>query len=141
MKQLLSAVFARDFNNRISVQSIRFILVGSVTFTFDFFILVLFIELFEINYFISAIAGFISGSVLNYILSINWVFKSEKFRNRYYEFSYFILFTVLGLLLNQLIMYCSVELLVIFYPIAKIISLIIVTIFNYTTKKYLVFRF
>ena len=47
----------------------------------------------------------------------------------------FIIFSVIGLLLNDLIMWVSTDILSIYYLLAKIIATLIVMVFNFITRK------
>ena len=51
------------------------------------------------------------------------------------QFIIFIIFSVIGLLLNDLIMWISTDILSIYYLLAKIIATLIVMVFNFITRK------
>ena len=120
-------------------QVLRFLVVGLITFALDYSTLVFLTEVVGLFYLLSAAIGFVFGSTINYVLSIKYVFTAGKFKKRYQEFLIFILFTALGLLLNQIAIFIGTGLIKLDYRISKIISLIIVTTFNYLTKKFIVF--
>lgn len=130
-----SSVKYTGLNNQI----MKFLLVGGSTFILDYIIMISLIELFNTNYLLSTAIGFIVGSILNYYLSIKFVFVSGKFKKYETEFSVFMIFTILGLGLNHLIMYSGCDLLTWDYKIVKILSLLLVTAFNFITKKIFVF--
>jgi putative flippase GtrA len=138
------ALFSRLFNmglpKSFTTQSIRFIIVGGATACIDFFVLVFLVERIRINYLHAAAIGFIVGSTLNYIFSIIWVFYRGRYTNSIIEYGVFFLLTCLGLALNQLLMYTGVQYGHIQYTFVKAITLIIVTVFNFTTKKFIVFK-
>ena len=121
-------------------QIVRFGIVGGVTAAIDYLTLFILVEYFSVNYLFATAIGFFIGSTLNYILSIFFVFESGRFKTKFAEFSMFIIFTVLGLALNHSIMWFGVDVLVANYLLIKIVSLIIVTLFNFLTKKFLVFK-
>lgn len=121
-------------------QIIRFAIVGGFTAAIDYIILYLLVEYYDINYLLSTAIGFFVGSSINYILSIIYVFEGGRFRAKGIEFTVFIIFTALGLLLNHLIMWLGVDKIQSSYLLIKIVSLILVTLFNFLTKKYLVFK-
>ena len=98
------------------------------------------VELLDINYLISTAAGFLAGSIINYYLSVKYVFIAGRYKKVETELLIFMAFTLLGLVLNHFVMYSGCEWMNIDYKIVKIISLIIVTIFNYLTKKIFVFK-
>jgi putative flippase GtrA len=135
----LTKIISKNISEDNFIQIFRFILIGGFTAMLDFITLFALTDFFNINYLLSAGVGFILGSSINYWLSIKWVFTRGKFNNYASEFSVFILFTFLGLLLNQLIMYICTGLLLWLYLYSKMVAIIIVTIFNYLTKKYIVF--
>lgn len=136
----LAPFFRKGIPEKNIIQFTRFVFAGSITASIDCLILFLGVEIFHINYLIAAAIGFILGSSLNYILSVKWVFISGKFKNKVIEFNIFILFTFFGLGLNHLIMYLGVENLKVDYKGVKIIALVLVTLFNFLTKKYFVFK-
>ncbi|VAW20111.1 hypothetical protein MNBD_BACTEROID01-281 [hydrothermal vent metagenome] len=121
-------------------QFIRFTIIGGATASIDYGIMYCLIEVFSINYLIATGIGFIVGSVLNYLLSILWVFERGRYKNQTIEFSLFLLFTLIGFVLNHLVMWVGVDFLYISYMIVKIFSLVVITLFNYLSKKYLVFK-
>ena len=123
----------------LSNQIIRFCIVGGITFGLDMVVLVILTDYFEVYYLISAAAGFIVGSILNYVLSIIFVFHSGRYSRRTNEFIVFIILTLLGVLLNHGVMYLGHEIILINYKVVKVVSLVIVTIFNFLIKKYIVF--
>lgn len=123
-----------------SNQIIRFAIVGGFTAAIDYASLFLLVEIYSINYLLATAIGFFVGSSLNYILSLLFVFEGGRFKSRIMEFIIFIVFTALGLLLNHLTMWFGVEITRMNYLLVKIISLILVTLFNFLTKKYLVFK-
>ncbi|NOY96962.1 MAG: GtrA family protein [Chlorobi bacterium] len=121
-------------------QIIRFTIIGGITASIDYGIMFCLIEFFSINYLIATGIGFIAGSVLNYLLSILWVFERGRYKNQTIEFTLFLLFTLIGFVLNHLVMWVGVDFLYISYMIVKIFSLVVITLFNYLSKKYLVFK-
>jgi len=116
-----------------------FIIVGLITVFFDYLILYLLTELAKISYLVSSGVGFILASILNYWLSVKFVFERGRFNN-VMEFSVFLFFTLMGLSLNQALMFTLVDILIMHYIIAKAISLIVVTTFNFLSKKFIVFK-
>ncbi|MDH7479303.1 MAG: GtrA family protein [Syntrophomonadaceae bacterium] len=90
-------------------------------------------EALKVNYLLSASIGFSCGLVVNYTLSIRTVFD----KSRYSWPGEFVLYTVigiLGLLLNDLIIFVSVELGA-WYMTAKLVSTAIVFFFNFFCRR------
>ena len=125
--------------DNLSNQIVRFLIVGGITFGLDMAVLVILIDYFEVYYLFSAAAGFIIGSALNYVLSIMFVFHSGRFNRRTNEFIVFIILTLVGVLLNHGVMYLGHGIILINYKVVKVVSLVIVTIFNFLIKKFIVF--
>ncbi len=125
--------------NSLDKQIFMFLMVGGFTFVLDYLLMLFLIEFFQVNYLVSTGLGFIFGSIINYYLSLMYVFESGKYKKKKTEFIIFMVFTIIGLGLNHLIMYSGSSLLMIDYKLVKIISLIIVTAFNFLTKKIFVF--
>jgi putative flippase GtrA len=120
-------------------QGIRFIIVGVFTAGIDLALLVFLVEYVQMNYLIAAAIGFLTGSTSNYLLSILWVFYRGRYRNVFFEYITFTLLTCVGLGINQVTLYLGVLYIHIYYIYIKLFSLILVTLFNFMTKKFIVF--
>ena len=59
----------------------------------------------------------------------------EKEKDAKKQFVIFIIFSVIGLLINDLIMLVSVDFLHVYYLLAKIIATAVVMVFNFVTRK------
>ena len=114
---------------------IRFSIVGFIATIIDFVLLFIFKELLNINVIIANTLSFIISVIYNYIASIKYVFDVDKKKNRKIQFILFIIFSVLGLILNNLILYLLTSRLNIYYLLSKIIATIFVMVFNFITRK------
>lgn len=72
--------------NSILIQLLRYTVVGGLAFIVDFSTLYFFTEFFGFHYLISAAIAFIFGLIVNYYLSIKWVFSTRKMNNVLTEF-------------------------------------------------------
>ena len=70
----------------------------------------------------------------NYVLSLTFVFDTKK-GNKIKEFIIFVVLSVIGLGINQLLMWFSVDILGIFYMISKIGATAVVMVYNFITRK------
>ena len=120
--------------NKLVKQIIKFGIVGASAFLIDYSILYILTDFFGIYYLYSSIISFIVSVIFNYILSIKWVFDVSK-KQTIKEFSTFILLSIIGLIINQVIMYIMVEKANIWYMFSKIVSTIIVMVYNFITRK------
>lgn len=115
-------------------QIIKFGLVGFFCFFIDYGIMVFLTEIVNINYLISSGMSFTVSVIVNYILSLTFVFDTKK-GNKIKEFVIFIILSVIGLGLNQVLMWFCVDVLGIFYMISKIGATAIVMVYNFITRK------
>lgn len=92
-------------------------------------------ELCGINYLISSGISFVVSVIYNYILSVRWVFEVDENGDKRKEFVIFIVLSLIGLGLNQLLMWVFVSMIHIFYMVAKIIVTAIVMLYNFITRK------
>ena len=116
-------------------QILKFGVVGGIAFVIDYSILVFLTEVFSINYLISSAIAFTCSVVFNYILSIKWVFFANHDHKKSTELIVFVVLSVIGLGINELIMYVTVDLLIINYMLAKIGATAIVMVYNFITRK------
>ena len=121
-------------NNNLIKQILKFGVVGGLAFLIDYGIYTLLISAFDVYYIIASVISFTLSVIFNYILSIKWVFDVKK-KQGPKEFIIFVILSVIGLILNSLILYLSVELMQIHKLIAKIIATFIVMIYNFITRK------
>jgi putative flippase GtrA len=113
----------------------RSLVVSVVALFIDFGMLIVFKELLGINYLVAAAMSFCLGVVINYTLSVRWVFAKRKFTNRHAEFLVFLIISAAGLGLNLIIIAGTVQLFSIDYRIAKIVSTVVVFFWNFIARK------
>ena len=116
-------------------QIIKFGIVGGLCFVIDYGLLIFLTEVISINYLISSGISFSASVIVNYILSLKYVFETDKKNNKVKECLIFIVLSIIGLGINQVNMWSCVDKLKIFYMIAKIAATIIVMVYNFVTRK------
>ncbi len=116
-------------------QMIRFGFVGGGAFLIDYGVMIALTELAGINYLLSSGISFAVSVIFNYVLSIYWVFNVSGQRSKTRDFVVFIVLSVIGLGLNQLIMWITVDRIGIFYMVAKIGATAVVMVYNFITRK------
>lgn len=122
-------------NNKLFNQILKFGVVGGIAFVIDYITLIVCKEIFNINVLLSAAIAFTVSVIFNYILSIKWVFDVNKEKDSRKNFIIFIIFSIIGLGLTELIMWFGTDIIKINYLIVKIIATGIVMIFNFITRK------
>ena len=120
---------------KLIAQIFKFGVVGGTAFLIDYGVLIALTELWGINYLISSGISFVVSVIYNYILSVGWVFEVDENGDKRKEFVIFIVLSLIGLGLNQLLMWVFVSMIHIFYMVAKIIVTAIVMLYNFITRK------
>lgn len=150
-KNLWAKLFHHKTNNTF-IQFFRYVFVGSLGFIVDFSVLFLLTltDYFKHNYIAAATLAFIFGLAVNYIFSVLWVFHKRNIGNKAVEFLLFALVGVIGLALNVLFIWIFTDhVFVQIIPVndkqlriigSKIISTGIVYFWNFSARKWLLFK-
>ena len=117
----------------------RYVAASALALTLDLGTYSGLIRLAGVNYLVAAPVGFALGLVAIYVLSVGWVFHQRRLKNARAEFALFILLSLIGMGLNQVIVYSGVEFMGFSYELAKIPSAGMVFCFNYASRKLLLF--
>ena len=89
------------------------------------------------EYFASSAISYTVSVLFNYILSLKYVFDVKEERNRMREAGLFLFLGIVGLGLTQMIMWICVEKLSLFYALAKLLSTLLVSTYNFISRKML----
>lgn len=116
-------------------QIIRFGIVGGLAFVVDFGVLTALVELGHMNELVAAAIAFCVSVIFNYILSVVWVFDVDKEKSAARNFSLFIILSIVGLGLTELIMWIMIDKMGIFYLLSKIVATAVVMVYNFITRK------
>lgn len=122
------------------IQLFRYTFVGGIAFIFDFGSLFILTEYFNVYYLISAALAFLLGLTINYVLSIIWVFDKRAIKSKYIEFVIFTLIGIVGLALNELLMWSFTEILNTHYLFSKLLTTALVYMWNFSIRKFILFR-
>ena len=116
-------------------QMIKFGFVGFLCFFIDWGIMVFLTEVLGMNPLISSTISFTVSVTVNYILSVTFVFETDKNANKGSQFVIFVLLSIVGLGLNELCMWLGTDLLGIHYMITKVGATAVVMVYNFITRK------
>lgn len=116
-------------------QLLKFGVVGAIAFVIDFGVLVFLTEVFGLNPVISATISFIASVIFNYVASMRYVFARREDMSRTREFIIFVVLSVIGLGINDLLMWLGTEFSPIDYRIVKVAATAVVMVWNFVTRK------
>ena len=122
-------------NRDLILQFCKFGMVGIFSLFVDYGLLVFLVEILKIDYFSASALSYTCSVCVNYVLSMRYVFSGKADMSRTKEAAIFFLLSFIGLGLNQLLMWITVDILGIFYGIAKIITTFMVTWYNFMSRK------
>ena len=112
----------------------RFVLVGGACFLLDYGLLYILTEYGGLHYLLSAGISFSISVLVNYWLCLICVFRGANAQTRRAKMHFFGS-SIAGLGLNQLLMWVLVDIIGIYYMIAKLIAAGIVMVWNYILKR------
>lgn len=116
----------------------KYATVGLLSAVLDFSLLYILTDLVGLHYLASATISFVLAATSNYWFNKNWTFKSNGQHRK--QLPVFFTLAILGLIINNNIMYIAVEQLNLHYLWAKLFAAAIVTFWNFFGNKYLTFR-
>lgn len=119
---------------KLIIQLFKFGIVGVIALLIDVGVLLILREILHIDVLIASAVSFCVSVTANYILSMLFVFESKD-NNKAREFLIFVILSIGGLLLNQLIMWLGTDIFAIYYMWVKIFALLFVPIYNFVTRK------
>lgn len=117
-------------------QIIKFGFVGAAAFVIDYGLMVLLTEVFNVYSLISAAISFTVSVIFNYVASVKWVFEVDEEKNsKQKQFIVFVVLSVIGLIINELIMWIMDSKFGIHYMISKLVATFVVMVWNFITRK------
>ena len=125
----------KDDKYHLVVQIFNFIIVGFIATAIDFIFLYIFQDICNIHLIIANSLSFIISVIYNYFASIIFVFDVNTKNNNTKLFVLFVLFSIIGLGLNNIILWFVSNFFKVYYLLSKIIATVFVMIFNFVTRK------
>ena len=120
---------------KLLIQIFKFGIVGGIAFVIDYVSLIVCKEVFHLNTLLAAAIAFTISVIYNYIASVKWVFDVNKEKNEKANFVIFIVLSIVGLIITEIIMWFGTDVMKISYLIIKIVATAIVMVFNFITRK------
>ena len=116
-------------------QLVKFGIVGVIATLLEWIIFYICTNQRKIHYSISTVIGFSISTIFNYWASVKWVFDVNKEKSEKLNFILFVVLSIVGLGLNELILWICIEKFAIYNMIGKVIATGIVMVFNFITRK------
>ena len=120
---------------KLIAQFMKFGIVGVIAFIIDYGVMIFLTEVFGVPYLISTTISFVVSVIFNYFASMRFVFKRKDDMSRRREFIIFVVLSVCGLAINDVLMWLMVDRLFIDYRISKIVVTVVVAVWNFVTRK------
>lgn len=118
-------------------QFLRFGIIGVLCFGIDYGLMILLTEMADIEYIYSTAISYTISTVINYILSVRFVFCRRENADYKTELLVFLALGLIGLGFNQMIMWVVVEHYGIPYQLAKLLATATVGVYNFVSRKLL----
>lgn len=116
-----------------------FFIVGVISFAFSVIFLRIFYKDMQMNLMAANVLSFILVSLINYLLSIRFVFLRGKF-TVLKEMLFFYIIAILSLIMDSLLLIYLVDKMEIWYVFAKFITVFSVSFVTFGLKKFWVFK-
>lgn len=126
-------------NSKLVQQIVKFGAVGFLCFFIEYALLILLREMVHLPVLAANFLAFTVSAVVNYILSILFVFETDQKKSKVKEFMLFFVLSVGGLIINQIVLGAGTHILDPFwsrsYIIVKPFATGVVMIYNFITRK------
>ena len=126
--------------HRTARQLLKTIVASQAAFWLDFGILALLTEAAGLHYLASAAVAFLAGTTVSYVLSVVWVFDTRRVASKAAEYALFVLVGVVGLALNEGLLWAFTETLGLHYLVSKVVAATLIFGWNFGARKLLLFR-
>ncbi|MBQ6840654.1 MAG: GtrA family protein [Bacilli bacterium] len=124
-------------NKNLIKQILKFLVVGGTAFVIDYGIFALLTQTpIDCHYLIAQVISFTISLIFNYIASIKWVFDAKKQTKK--EAITFVVLSVIGLVINSILLYIGVDLIHIHELIVKLFATAVVMVYNFVTRKLII---
>ena len=119
------------------VQFVRYGLVVCVAFPIDFGLLFVFTSKFHLYYILSATLSFTISMVVNFVLSIAWVFTERTKKALWKELGIFCAIGFVGLALTDGIIWLCTEQFQFHYLMSKLVAVCIVFFWSFLARRFM----
>lgn len=137
---LKNANLSNFFTSCLEFKVVRYFFVGGAAAVVDVSLFYIFARILGYHYLLVGAGAFTVAALVNYFLSIRYVFVSGARFHGNKEFAWVYVISTMGLLLNQIILYIGVDALQQDMMLSKFAAIGLVFGWNYLTRKHFVFK-
>lgn len=120
-------------------QVIKFAIAGAAGAVIEIGLFIFLEDIAGMHYLAANLIAITVAILVNYLISHKWVFESGR-HSKPVEFMAFVFLSILVVLLNQTLMWTFVDQFALDSKLSKVAAIVIVAVFNFVAKKYLVFK-
>lgn len=120
-------------------QFCRYVVVGGAAFSVDYSLFFILLGKAALHYLVAATLAYLAGLVVNYLLSVAWVFDYRRLSHRGQEFAVFAAIGLGGVVLNGLLIHAIAAGLQLPYLQAKPWAAVVILLCNFGARKLLLF--
>ncbi len=113
--------------------------VGGVSFLANFGVFLMFVDLLGLHWLTANVAGFVAGTLMNYVLSIRFVFESRIFLRRHPEVFLTVIVSVFGVAMETLLIHLGHDVMNFALSLSKVCAAGVVFFWNYGARRFLIF--
>lgn len=119
----------------LSIQFAKFGVVGVIAFIIDYGLFLLLTYVFNVEYLWASAISFTLSTIFNFVASMRYVFAGKEGQTRAQQFVIFFVLSVVGLGVNQVVLWACVSFLNWVAWVGKLIATAVVMVFNFVTRK------
>lgn len=135
-----AVLFKKLFVNQTShglVQMIRYGLVVAIAAPIDLGGYIILKSVFHLHYVLAATIAFTISLIVNYFLSVAWVWTNHTGRQRHIDATIFAIIGIVGLALTDLIVWAFTDFGGLHYIASKLVAFTIVFFWSFGARRYL----
>lgn len=119
---------------------VKYFMVGGMAAIVDIAIFFIFAKVAGFNYLLVGAAGFTLATLVNYLLSVRFVFRSGVRFSRRQEVALVFAVSLVGLAINQLVLYVSIEHAHAEMMLSKVAATAMAFLWNFMARNNFVFK-
>lgn len=116
-------------------QFLKFGVVGVLATAIDFAVMIVLTEIAGLDPVVSAGISFTVSVVFNYLASMRFVFRRREDLSRTAEVTVFVILSLVGLAMNELLMWVGSTVLGLNYVLVKVVATAVVMLWNFFSRK------